>query len=969
MAHTRGISIHAEGCVSGVSDSIPLTPETIKSSNCDQLLPGPSEAVSFTGRGGLAIGKRGHRGGKGPRLSGVLQPAVPGSKSQWDMAPSNRFKHTEQFSECSTFQNGNGRICSDGSKSIRMGDIPGYGRCVSTYPDVQKPQVLSTLGGERGDIPIPSDAIWTSSYPSPVHQIGKGCQTNASVTGDKGTHLFGRSTGPGIISSTSPAINRHHYGHAVETGVCGQSNQVGTHPNSEIFLCGLRVRLGEGDSVPASKQSVEHCDRGSQTQSIISHDGVSPGLISRAASSNREDGNVGKIVHEGASMVTEDTLAASHAHVHQGPHGSPGGTKLVVQSTQSDRAGTPPPTVPSRGDLHRRLGTWVGSSPGEPDCTGNMVSGSENVTHKLSGNVGSAFSPDKILTYSKGEGYHGWHRQRNRPVAYNESGRYSLKTNVETDLGSPKVVRSSRSHDSSQAHLGRKERDSGLSIPLPSNSRNRVDSRSHRVSKSVCSVGSARDRPICNPVQPATSKVCVSSSRSNGVGSGRDVPSLGRNARVRVPAVGAPKQGSSESRKGKTTSVSNSSLVASTNVAPGLATVVASTSNSAASIPRSVKTNTSRRTSHSSRHAKPARVPDTVVASNRVALKAEISNRISAPQRPSTRKNYDSKVSAFNDWCSRKNIKLNELVIEHVLDFLHDQFLANKAPSTIDGYRAALRDGFPQLGLGSDERVSRLLRSFHRDKPRALKVCPPWDLQLVLQVLTGGSFEPIELVDMKFVTLKTAFLLAFASGSRRSEIHAWMKDGVSFSSKYTKVHLKACPTFLAKNQSASSAAMDFSPVVIPALAPMLEEGLLDITLCPVRALRCYLERTSKIRGDRVRLFISFKKGHKTEIQPQTISSWLKRVILLAYKEIKPEDAQMLNVKPHQVRSMAASWASLGGISTDAILRACHWKQHTTFTSYYLQPLAWRNGERFTLGPMVAAQNVINPAKQQKLNQQ
>ena len=36
------------------------------------------------------------------------------------------------------------------------------------------------------------------------------------------------------------------------------------------------------------------------------------------------------------------------------------------------------------------------------------------------------------------------------------------------------------------------------------------------------------------------------------------------------------------------------------------------------------------------------------------------------------------------------------------------------------------------------------------------------------------KFEPMKGTDLKHLTLKTAFLLALASGKRRSEIHAWV---------------------------------------------------------------------------------------------------------------------------------------------------------------------------------------------------
>ena len=46
----------------------------------------------------------------------------------------------------------------------------------------------------------------------------------------------------------------------------------------------------------------------------------------------------------------------------------------------------------------------------------------------------------------------------------------------------------------------------------------------------------------------------------------------------------------------------------------------------------------------------------------------------------------------------------------------------------------------------------------------------------LLSSLTKAPFEPIKDTDLKHLTLKTAFLLALASGKRRSEIHAWVAN-------------------------------------------------------------------------------------------------------------------------------------------------------------------------------------------------
>ena len=113
---------------------------------------------------------------------------------------------------------------------------------------------------------------------------------------------------------------------------------------------------------------------------------------------------------------------------------------------------------------------------------------------------------------------------------------------------------------------------------------------------------------------------------------------------------------------------------------------------------------------------------------------------------------------------------------------------------------------------------------------------------------------------MKHLTVKTVFLLALGSGKRRSEIHAWQNQNIRHQSDWSKVSLYPSPSFLSKNQLAKEGPDSVAPVVIPALAPTLDRSLKsDRSLCPVRALRYYLDRTSDLRQNKELVFVSFKK--------------------------------------------------------------------------------------------------------------
>ena len=172
-------------------------------------------------------------------------------------------------------------------------------------------------------------------------------------------------------------------------------------------------------------------------------------------------------------------------------------------------------------------------------------------------------------------------------------------------------------------------------------------------------------------------------------------------------------------------------------------------------------------------------------------------------------------------------------------------------------------------------------------------------------------------------------MLALASGKHRSEIHAWIGNKVSNLGQWEKVALFPSSVFIAKNQLAREGSQSESLVTLSALSTIIVDRQFkeDRTLCPVRALRYYLDRTKDLRGSQFLLFISFKKGHTSDIRPATLSSWLKQTILPGYKQA----LDLVQVKAPDIRAFAASKACYGGLSVDQIIQVCHWKLHKTLT--------------------------------------
>ena len=334
-------------------------------------------------------------------------------------------------------------------------------------------------------------------------------------------------------------------------------------------------------------------------------------------------------------------------------------------------------------------------------------------------------------------------------------------------------------------------------------------------------------------------------------------------------------------------------------------------------------------------------------------------SHISKSVRQSTGIEYEAKWAIFCDWCNGRDIDPVRVTVQQLTDFLVYLFeIKQLVPSTIKGYRSAIGRTISLLGgpdFEQNEYISLLVRSFSLERPKQNKLVPPWKLGLVLAALNSPPFEPAEQVDLRFLYYKCCFLLALASGRRRSEIHAFsVSDScLRFNRNTYSVTLLADPCFFGKNQIPDRGA---EPVIIPALP---EDASFRLS-CSFRILSIYLDRTKNARpAKNSRLFLPLKKGI-SDISAKTISSWICRTILLAYESSGGKFLNRHSVEAHEVRALASFWALFNSAFISEVLSAGFWRCQDSFTSFYLRSMSAQADSLFSLGPIVAAQHVGVP---------
>ena len=531
----------------------------------------------------------------------------------------------------------------------------------------------------------------------------------------------------------------------------------------------------------------------------------------------------------------------------------------------------------------------------------------------------------------------------------------------------PVLVHQETGNSQGTSHPWPAERDRRQAIQTWPDHSNRMVPSPRSVSSHMLPVAPASSVLVCHQLQQQTPTVWVTGPRPPGLGSGCTQPVLGKSGPICLPTsshlgqsggdvTGVPLQQDHFDRPrvaqhalvlGSSGNVQSDPSVSAQPAQSGISTFQPDPAQ------------------------EPVKPELTCLAPRATAIKEQgfseaVAARIEAPQRGSTRSVNEAKWTIFTKWCLSNQVDFRTPPLKAIADFLLHLFQDRKLqPGTIDGYRSAIADtlGSCTINVSKDENLTRLLDSFHRDRPKGGRGIPSWNLSLVLHQLTKAPFEPLKEASLKHLTFKTVFLLALGSGKRSSEIHPRLHKNIRHQSDWSKVSLYPSPSFLSKNQLAKEGPDSVAPVVITALAPTLDKSLKgDRSLCPVRALLYYLDRTSDLRQNKELVFVSFKKGFDKDISPASISSWIKQTVILCCELSDLEALTLHQVKAHDVRAFAASKAFQSGVSLEQILSACHWKSHNTFTQFYLKDVAWADTELFHLGPVVAAQQVNHQAQ-------
>ena len=964
LGYSRAGSLGLEGLTPRLPDPVSLQPSSHCHTGILQYVPATVTSLPGFERSHRSHDLQGSHRTIRPETR-FLQPNVRGAQGDWRLETDHRFEPPEQDDSVDKISYGD---TTTGSGSCQPGGLDGVDRSQGRlFPGTHTPKISQVpqicVGPDRLSVPCLMFRV-VHSAPG-VYQNHVQRSHLMPQTGHTATQVPRRLADCGRVSPGSRVSQRPDTTVSRTPGPFNQLGEVRPSPHTEAYLPRNRHRHHPGQSLPLGAKNRKTDRNNPPLQRVREPPSVGMAEANRSLSITREIGSVGSLSSQVHTIPTTEELVPSQRRQEQtSPDISRCAPRpdLVGGSTTSFNRHTAPATSSGYPAVHRCLHPGLGSTPIRSRSIRFMVPRTNFSSHKLSRTTGSETRIRILPRVLSGQDHSSDVRQRHSGLEHQETRRNQILGPVLPDLRITPLGQRTENNPTVKIY-SREEKCSGRSTEQEkADPPSRVVPTQRHLQGPMETLGSSPCRPVCHKQEPSTPVILFSSPRPTSLVNRRSGDPLGQSVGLRLSTAIPHHPGDSEDKPCvPVLHDTDRTKMATTTVVRRSPPPAGRPSKRAPPVEDTTKTTSSRSLSQESRNVQLTRLEAIQSALRKKGFSRKAARRISQPTRKSTTELYQAKWAQFCNWSRSQSLNPLKATVPVIVDFL--LFLREEkklSSSAIKGYRSALAPVFLHRGLdiSSSPEISALLKNFDQEIVKTIAPTPKWDLNLVLQNLTRQPYEPISSCSLKALTHKTVFLLALASAKRVSELHG-LSYVVSWSQDKSSATLRLCPEFIAKTQIPGDPSTSYDPITIPALTKLVNKEDDEYLLCPLRALRTYLSKTSAARPTCTRLLMSTTStvNHKP-VSKNTISFWIRSVIKDAYREIPQSDLQLWKVSAHEVRAIATSLLFKQNTSVREVMNAASWRARSTFVAFYLRDLGHRYLDVSSLGPFVAAQAVI-----------
>ncbi len=506
--------------------------------------------------------------------------------------------------------------------------------------------------------------------------------------------------------------------------------------------------------------------------------------------------------------------------------------------------GAPRTSVPAYCCHNRCLQHGLGRYMQRTGSLGALDRAPTALAHQLPGAVGSAFSLAAVPATAVGQARASPHGQHCGGLVYQPAGGYTITPHVTARLPSPPLESHAVQVTACCSHPGAAQ-SCGRHTLTTAHIPRRVATPSRDDPADLESIRGSSGRPVCLPRALPLPAVLLSDRgpprhRRTGtqLASGLTQVCVSPSEPIRTDTVQA--QGGRGAGPAGCAPLAHQDLVSQTNF-PRDSTSLAHSSEEGPPF-----SGARHHMAPASRSMEPPCVAPGRDAADLSGLPPAVVETIIQARAPSTRQTYALKWSLFATWCSSRREDPRRCTIGVVLSFLQERLELSLSPSTLKVYVAAIaahHDAVDGRSLGKHDLIVRFLKGARRMNPSKPPLVPSWDLSIVLAGLQRGPFEPLDSVELKFLSLKTALLTALTSIKRVGDLQAFSvsEECLVFGPVYSHVVLRPRPGYVPKVPTTP-----FRDQVVNLQALPSEEADPALALlCPVRALRIYVTHTRR----------------------------------------------------------------------------------------------------------------------------
>ena len=748
--------------------------------------------------------------------------------------------------------------------------------CIFSRPHLAGSQAFPPLCFPRASIPVQSASVWPVIVTKGIHKGGGSRSIPPSTVGAEGTPLPRRLAHCCTISQ--PGCVRHREGYvscpAFGVQVEPEKVQLGAQAADGFSWARPRFRSHDGLAVPgegspdpsfaAPFQSWQACGDDSGP-AAVGDDCVSRGGGPTRPSQSPTSPEVAQCIPprsqtgQACQAAGLKVLPASSAAV-EGPVFAGPRRPIVGPPFQED--------CRDNRCLLNRLGSCLGGQDGEGSVVASMVL----KPYQCVGTEGGSSCPQGSPPLYSGQTCPGEDGQHVGGLSYKSPGRNEV-TSLPTG-GPGAVIMGSASPGVSQGDLcaGIGEQGGRPAIQDRAPSRG-VEASPTGGSSVMGSLWRGQSRPVCQSGEHSLRAVVLPDGSRGALGLGCSVRRVAGRLVVCFPSAALDPTGvaSGEARvlQGSVdcTPVARETLVSRPSAA-GSRIPMASASQEGSLVP-------SQGSDLAPQAGNVAALGLAAIEPLSQGLDEAVLETMRNARAPSTRACYDHKWKVFSSWCLANQVNPVTCSVSLVLRFLQSILDAGKAASTIRIYSVAIslhHEKVTGLPVGRHPSVTEFMKGVRRARPGRVLRAAPWDLPLVLQSLTKAPYEPLDQSDLRSLSRKTAFLLALSSAKRVGELQALSvsPDCIRWKADDTGVSLWPNPAFLPKVVKPQTVNQ-----VLEISALHLDGADDRSALCPVRALRAYVDRTQALRGTDTQLFVCYGgKRMGLPLSKQCLSHWL-----------------------------------------------------------------------------------------------